>query len=220
MNRFKASKLRHTEARLPRREVSAGGSPGRGGGAGLGRAAPPRSPLPPKSRFRAGGCRPRRVPERSRGAQPVPGLPEAAPVPGWLPGVGAVPAVGWVMLLGVLGSGCFWKSFGAPMGTAVFSSQPLGFGSLLACSFPPQLPAHESRARTPASTRGVPLGLAGGRGGRGCPHTCAQPARGAHAGFWDCHSPGILMWDVEGLVCRETSARPQQPAWDGVFLRV
>lgn len=53
MNRFKASKLRHTEARLPRREVSAGGGlpgapPGAAGPGWGGRHRPGVPPPPPK----------------------------------------------------------------------------------------------------------------------------------------------------------------------------
>lgn len=157
--------------------------------------------------------------ERVPGCSALAGAPQNRPGSCVAPGRGCGASSGLGDAAGDFGVWLLLGKIWGPHSTAVFSSQPLGFGSPLAFSFPPQLPPHKSRTRSPAGTWGVPLGLARGRGGRGCPHTCAQPARGAHAGFWDCHSPGISMWDVKGLVCRETSARPRQPVWDGVSLR-
>lgn len=42
--------------------------------------------------------------------------------------------------------------------------------------------------------------------------------RGPQAGA-SPHPAGGALWDVKGPACRETSARPRQPAWDGASLR-
>lgn len=146
MNRFKASKFRHTEARLPRREVSAAGPAGTGGsrgrrgrgcrraGTGTGRGAGQGRPRPAAP---AGcGSGPRGI---AGAAGPCPGLPAAVRVrcpggPSLAPGA-AHPGVGGGSRPGALRR---WGCGGTPTlswaGAAPLAG--MGYPSRGAC-FPP-----------------------------------------------------------------------------------